>query len=235
MCINIEITAHRGSMRTQEKKSAGCILERREDRSDLAAAFAAVYLVCKHGGNYSGCGADDLERNTKEEMMLDDYTKVGEPNTPIEKAIHATIYGVNNEQEWKQHALVLAEEVQRMRYEKYAIRTDNIPIYDEIDVSWPPHIGLTLDHNPHKALYMKVSEWLTEIGPFKLYDVDHILGEEFASEEQYKECVKTDELWVLTWSPVSPVGEFVVMGPTFNSVMRRSREIVDQEGRRNEY
>ncbi len=63
------------------------------------------------------------------------------------------------------------------------------------DLTFPPHLTLSLRHNEHKACYQTVAEYCEE------FDRD-----DWVSEHQRLKAMGTDEIWELQWYPDTPVG-----------------------------
>ncbi len=79
--------------------------------------------------------------------------------------------------------------------------------------------AMYLTHNEHKNDYKSVKQWFD--------DHDHgDTKEHFAdiTPEDYEECLRTDELWVLQWYPDTTVGFYCVAAPTFEKVLARAAE-----------
>ena len=68
----------------------------------------------------------------------------------------------------------------------------------------PRHIAMTIEHNPHVIFYQRVEEWLGNLS----------VEPEFMRAGR-QECIDTQELWVATWYPDTPVGSYQIAAPTF--------------------
>lgn len=75
----------------------------------------------------------------------------------------------------------------------------------------PAHkCGLYLTHNEHKDVYDTVE---------RFYDI-----EEFYSEEDYKKCCKTQDVWALQWYPKTPVGSYKICGSSIEMLQLNLKE-----------
>lgn len=80
-------------------------------------------------------------------------------------------------------------------------------------INFPTHKGsLTLEHNVHLDCYDSIRKYLCQ---------DHF---DFSNEE-ITECEVANEVWMLRWYPDTPVGFYIVIGPTLESVLIKSKEI----------
>lgn len=80
---------------------------------------------------------------------------------------------------------------------------------------FPVHkCSLTLAHNDHLDYYESVEEF---------YDKG-----DFESEEDFKKCVNTNNVWRLHWYPDTPVGFFSICGSSLERLLERAKEIEAQ-------
>jgi hypothetical protein len=82
-------------------------------------------------------------------------------------------------------------------------RLDATVVARAFEVMLPAHVGsLTLTHNEHKNYYKTVKDTLEEDDAndekSRYYD--------FVTDVERQKAIETDELWVLHWYPLSPVG-----------------------------
>ena len=70
-------------------------------------------------------------------------------------------------------------------------------------LKFPKHYAsLHLEHNPHKAYYLTVSE--------SVRDQDHgFRDDDWISEEQKQKAINTNDVWTLQWYPDTPVGFYI--------------------------
>lgn len=76
--------------------------------------------------------------------------------------------------------------------------------------AFPAHkAGMTLEHNDHKNVYEKASDWIAD-------------NEwcEWESESAKQQAIETDEIWTLRWYPETPVGFCAVAAPTLPDLLR---------------
>ena len=74
-------------------------------------------------------------------------------------------------------------------------------------MTFPKNVGMQLEHNPHKLVYMSVEDYLQDEG---LSDVD---------EEVFEDMIHADEIWILQWYPDTPVGFYTAIGVTLEGVL----------------
>src|SRR4051812_9176055 len=80
----------------------------------------------------------------------------------------------------------------------------------------PSHkCSLTLEHNPHKVLYRTVAQWLEEV------DVEP--GLTWPSPQERQRALDTNEVWVLTWYPNTPIAFQWVAATTLDGVLACAR------------
>jgi hypothetical protein len=80
----------------------------------------------------------------------------------------------------------------------------------------PEHkCGLYLTHNEHKDLYEKLSDKFKE-------ETEYYTD---MSQEDKEECIKADSLWTLQWYPDTPIGFYVVHGPTLERVLELAEKV----------
>lgn len=76
--------------------------------------------------------------------------------------------------------------------------------------SFPPHIYMIIEHNNHKNFYENIGKYLKE-GPVERLP--------YLTDEEYKICIATDELWEIQWYPHNPISFHYICGPTFQSCL----------------
>ena len=69
----------------------------------------------------------------------------------------------------------------------------------------PPHVCLTIEHNPHKSYYLDVRGYAASID-----EMDHT---ELAA------CEAADEIWEIQWYPTSPIGSYRVWAATLDRAL----------------
>lgn len=79
-------------------------------------------------------------------------------------------------------------------------------------MDWLPkhECGLYLEHNVHKDVYESVQDY------YKL--------EDFVSDEEYVRSVAADNVWVLQWYPVSPVGFHCIAASSLEAIQTALKE-----------
>jgi len=82
----------------------------------------------------------------------------------------------------------------------------------------PRHLNLTIEHNPHKAYYQTVEQWLDDDGP------DAKDGDELRPEDRAA-ILATGELWTVQWYPNTPIGSVLVCAATLPRVLERALEV----------
>lgn len=76
----------------------------------------------------------------------------------------------------------------------------------------PTHMSLSIEHNQHKNSYSKIEEYLLEEPMERIKEL---------SDEEFKICVSTNELWEIQWYPITPIGFHYVCGPTLESCLEK--------------
>jgi len=83
-------------------------------------------------------------------------------------------------------------------------------------VNLPKHINLTIEHNPHKAVYQNVEQWLVA----ECHDdPDKVNPDDRAA------MLATDEVWVIQWYPDTPIGFHIVYAATLPRALERALEV----------
>lgn len=85
----------------------------------------------------------------------------------------------------------------------------------------PRHVNLTIEHNPHVPQYQSALEWLEE-------HIDRerssgVTRDQVASPEDRVAIIAANEVWMVTWSPTTPVGSCVVVAATLERALELSR------------
>lgn len=73
----------------------------------------------------------------------------------------------------------------------------------------PQHVGMHLEHNPHKLLYEKSEDYIDS----------HDMKDDFQSVSDYEASVATDQLWVIHWYPNTPVGFNRICAPSLRRLL----------------
>lgn len=69
----------------------------------------------------------------------------------------------------------------------------------------PPHISLTIEHNPHAACYQTVDEWIKDHGP--TYEVETPRGvttHDRIKPEDVAAIRAAGEVWTIRWRRTTP-------------------------------
>lgn len=81
-------------------------------------------------------------------------------------------------------------------------------------------MSLSIEHNQHKGYYRPIEEYLLEEPMERFKDL---------SDEEYKQCVSTDELWEIQWYPWTPISFHYVCGPTLECCLEKIQEMMDEK------
>jgi hypothetical protein len=88
---------------------------------------------------------------------------------------------------------------------------------------FPRHkCGLFLTHNEHRDFYQTAAEAIAEYEANEGSDC-------WASEDEKKRAIATDEIWRLQWYPETPVSCYCVRAATFESLIMFARSIESQD------
>lgn len=85
------------------------------------------------------------------------------------------------------------------------------PVYE---VALPRHIAMTIEHNPHAVFYQKAGEYLGNMSCLP----------EFADDEDRRRCVESNDIWIATWYPRTPVGSYQVAASTLERLFELMKE-----------
>lgn len=78
-----------------------------------------------------------------------------------------------------------------------------------MSLKFPQHkASLSLVHNDHRNLYMRLDEWIAENDWC-----------DWADEESKQRAIGMDECWTLQWYPETPVGFCAVAAPTLEECL----------------
>ena len=80
----------------------------------------------------------------------------------------------------------------------------------------PKHINLTIEHNPHKAVYQTVEQWIVVEGHD---DPDKVRPDDRAA------MLATGEVWVIQWYQDTPIGFHLVCAATLPRALERALEV----------
>ena len=80
----------------------------------------------------------------------------------------------------------------------------------------PRHISLTIQHNPHRSMYMAVETWMD----YRLLDA----ASTAIGPDDMSEILRTQELWVIMWCPRTPVVTREVIAPTLERALELAME-----------
>ena len=78
---------------------------------------------------------------------------------------------------------------------------------------WPKNITFTLEHNPHKAVYQSVEDFING-NPF-YSDLD--VGNK-------KKCIEADEIWILQYYPHTPIGFHVILSHSWEDLKEQMND-----------
>lgn len=79
----------------------------------------------------------------------------------------------------------------------------------------PEHIGLRIEHNPHRLDYEAIERWMEACERDSTADI---------TAEDRAEILLTGEVWVIRWYPHTPVGWCAVAAAT----LERALELANQ-------
>lgn len=84
----------------------------------------------------------------------------------------------------------------------------------------PKHVAAEIEHNPHRIIHQSVAEYLenSQSGGCVI---------DFVSDEDKARCLESNELWVVTIYPVSPVGHWDMAGSSLELIL----EAINQPNR----
>lgn len=81
---------------------------------------------------------------------------------------------------------------------------------NKITLPLPEHMSFELRHNPHKADYYSISEYL---------DIYVGEGATWASDDQRQKALDTNELWEATWHPATPIGSCMLVACDLSALL----------------
>ena len=84
-----------------------------------------------------------------------------------------------------------------------------------MDIKFPHHMSLSIEHNQHKNYYEKLEDYLKNDGG--LPRSKHLTSEE------YKKCIETDELWEIQFYPISPISFHYIAAPTLYEALDKMK------------
>ena len=83
-------------------------------------------------------------------------------------------------------------------------------------MKFPEHkCSLHLEHNPHKAGYEPIAQWVACPGN-RMYD--------WKDDESKRRSIATNEVWTLQWYPDTPIGFCAVAAPTLQEVLELANQ-----------
>jgi len=65
----------------------------------------------------------------------------------------------------------------------------------------PKHLSMTIEHNPHKAIYESVQSYIDNYEHLKTSVIS----------EDLKICSERDEIWELRWYPATPTSFYIII------------------------
>lgn len=85
-------------------------------------------------------------------------------------------------------------------------------------IEFPTHAAsMSLEHNHHKSGYQTVEEYLKSPANEDLFD--------WESPEHKQRAIDTNEIWVLQWYPITPIGFNCVAAPTLGECLSFARKV----------
>ena len=79
-------------------------------------------------------------------------------------------------------------------------------------MKFPKHkCGLYISHNQHLNCYRTIEEY-----------IDDIDDEDFISEEDKAECIKSGDIWEIQWYPDTPVGCYIIYASTLEKAIEEA-------------
>jgi hypothetical protein len=102
--------------------------------------------------------------------------------------------------------------LQRMIAEHKALRE----AYDRGSFfTMPPHVNLTIEHQPHASSYQTVAQWLED---------NTLRGFTDITPEDAATMITTGEVWVIQWYPNNPVGFHSVAAATLERALQLAND-----------
>jgi len=82
----------------------------------------------------------------------------------------------------------------------------------------PRHISLTIQHNPHRGVYVPIDKWIED------YLLSATSGTGFTADEviapaDHAAILATGEVWIISWCPDTPVGSCCVVAATLDRAL----------------
>lgn len=81
-----------------------------------------------------------------------------------------------------------------------------------MNFQFPKHLSLSIEHNRHKSLHEKLSIYLRQDGMNRIDEL---------SDEEYKRCIETDELWEFQVYPDNPTSFYYGCAPTLQECLEK--------------
>jgi hypothetical protein len=73
-----------------------------------------------------------------------------------------------------------------------------------------------IEHQPNATNYETVEEWLQ-------YNDEHKFAE--ITREDRAEMLRTNEIWIVQWYPITPVGFYAVAAATLDKALQLANEV----------
>lgn len=86
----------------------------------------------------------------------------------------------------------------------------------------PRHISIHISHNPHKSVYEPLEKWLhntISAGMAGGFSQDEIIH-----EDDLLKIMASDEVWVISWCPQTPVGSCEVIAATLERALELAND-----------
>lgn len=85
-----------------------------------------------------------------------------------------------------------------------------------MNFEFPKHLSLSIEHNRHKGYCEKLSDYLKRDGMDRIKEL---------SEEEYKRCIETDELWECQLYPDTPMSFYYFCAPTLQECLEKMGQL----------
>lgn len=80
------------------------------------------------------------------------------------------------------------------------------PVYE---ATFPPHHAVTVEHNPQFVGYSTVATYLKD---------HNDCPPDFMDDADRARCVESNDMWVMTWYPLTPVGSYQIAASSFEKL-----------------
>lgn len=86
-------------------------------------------------------------------------------------------------------------------------------------MTFPKHINLTIEHNPHKSFYENAGEYIGD-----KFANDAWGDDDFVSIEDKQKCIETNDFWTIQWYPDTPVGFCYIVASTLEKALEKAND-----------